>query len=119
VRVRLARVPSKFDAFKASVESDKRLGFEAMREPEYYAKQSEGTSMFISALGVVIAVFFSIGAMIGATITMYASVANRSREIGTLRALGFSRLSILLSFLFESVLLALLGGAARRSRPCP
>jgi putative ABC transport system permease protein len=109
MRVRLAD-PSQFDAFKASVESNRQLGFDVMREPEYYAKQSEGTSMFITALGVVIAFFFSIGAMIGATITMYASVANRSREIGTLRALGFSKGAILLSFLIESLLLALLGG---------
>jgi putative ABC transport system permease protein len=102
--------PSAFDAFRASVESDKRLGLQAIRETKYYEKQSEGTSIFISALGTMIAVFFSIGAMIGATITMYASIANRRREIGTLRALGFSRLSILFCFLFEAVLLALGGG---------
>lgn len=102
--------PSSFDAFQASVESDKRLGLQAHRETKYYEKQSEGTSLFISALGTMIAVFFSVGAMIGATITMYASIANRRREIGTLRALGFSRLSIMFCFLFEAVLLALAGG---------
>jgi putative ABC transport system permease protein len=59
----------------------------------------------------VIAIFLSVGAMIGAMITMYAAVANRGREIATLRALGFSKFSILLSFLLESVVLALLGGA--------
>ena len=63
-----------------------------MREAEYYEKQSQGISIFITVLGVVIAFFFGIGAMIGAMITMYAAVANRQREIGTLRALGFSRL---------------------------
>lgn len=78
-----------------------------MREGEYYEKQSAGTSMFITAMGVMIAVFFSIGVMI----TMHASIANRQREIGTLWVLGFSRLSILTSFLIESVALALLGGA--------
>ena len=56
-------------------------------------------------------IFFAIGAMIGATITMYAAVANRQREIGTLRALGFSRRSILASFLLEAILLSAIGGA--------
>ncbi|WP_437722159.1 ABC transporter permease [Sorangium sp. So ce861] len=110
VRARLAS-ESKFDAFEASIEQNRNLGLEVMRESDYYDKQSEGTSMFIQGMGVLIAVFFSIGAMIGAMITMHASIANRQREIGTLRALGFSRLSILTSFLIESVLLALVGGA--------
>ncbi|MFO0635240.1 MAG: FtsX-like permease family protein [Nannocystaceae bacterium] len=100
-----------FDGFAAAIEQDKRLGLASMREPEYYRKQSENTSIFIMAMGTIIAVFFSIGAMIGGMITMYGSVAHRKREIGVLRALGFSRLSIMASFLFESVLLALLGGA--------
>lgn len=102
---------SKYDAFRAAMETDKQLGLEAFREDEYYRKQSEGTSIFIKALGIVITFFFSIGAMIGATITMHAAVAQRQREIGTLRALGFSRLSILSSFLLESLILALIGGA--------
>jgi putative ABC transport system permease protein len=93
------------------MESDKALGYQALRETEYFEKQSEGTSLFIGAMGTLVSVFFAIGAMIGAMITMYAAVANRQREIGTLRALGFSRISILSSFLIESVLLALLGGA--------
>lgn len=109
VRVRLSS-PSAYDGFDAAVESDKNLGFEALREIEYYEKQSEGMTMFVTALGAVIAFFFSVGAMIGATITMYGSIANRQREIGTLCALGFSRSGILLSFLLESVVLALGGG---------
>jgi putative ABC transport system permease protein len=109
VRVRLVS-PSKFDAFESSIEQNRQLGLEVMRESEYYEKQSEGTSLFITAMGVLIAVFFSIGAMIGAMITMHASIANRQREIGPLRALGFSRLSILSSFLLESILLATVGG---------
>jgi putative ABC transport system permease protein len=100
-----------FDAFKAAMENDKQLGLEALRESEYYDKQSEGTSIFVSALGVTIALFFSVGAMIGASITMYAAVAQRRREIGTLQALGFSRGAILLSFLLEAFVLALAGGA--------
>ncbi len=103
--------PAAFDAFQAAVESDKRAGFMALRETDYYEKQSQGTSIFIQVLFGLIAVFVAIGAIIGATITMYATVANRQREIGTLRALGFSRFGILLSFLFESVVLALMGGA--------
>jgi putative ABC transport system permease protein len=110
VRARLAS-ESAFDAFKLAVEEDKQLGFQATRETEYYEKQSEGTSIFVTALGSIIAFFFSVGAMIGAMITMYASIANRQREIGTLRALGFSRRSILFSFLLESLLLSLIGGA--------
>jgi putative ABC transport system permease protein len=109
VRVRLES-PTKFDGFKASLESNRQLGLEAQRDSEYYEKQSQGLSIFITALGVFIAFFFFVGAVIGAVITMLASVANRQREIGTLRALGFSRFSIILSFLFESTLLALAGG---------
>jgi putative ABC transport system permease protein len=101
-----------FDGFQAAVESDKRLGLMATRETKYYEKQSEGTSLFISVLGSVIAFFFSLGAMIGAMNTMYASIANRQREIGTLRALGFSRAAILVAFLIEGVLLSALGGIA-------
>lgn len=103
--------PAKYDAFAATMEHDKQLGLEVFREPEYYRKQSEGTSIFITAIGALISFFFSLGAMIGATITMYAAVSQRTREIGTLQALGFSRLAVLLSFLFESIVLAL-GGAA-------
>lgn len=110
VRVRLASAAS-FDTFKAAMEGDKAYGYLTLRESDYFEKQSEGTSLFINAMGTLVSVFFAIGAMIGAMITMYAAVANRQREIGTLRALGFSRTSILVSFLLESVLLALLGGA--------
>lgn len=102
--------PSRYEAFKAIMETDKQLGLEALREKDYYEKQSQGTSIFVWALGVVITIFFSIGAMIGATITMNAAVAQRQREIGTLRALGFSRTSILFSFLLEAVVLASIGG---------
>jgi putative ABC transport system permease protein len=109
VRVMLVSA-DKMDAFKAGVESDKQLQLEVHPEQVYFEKVSEGTSAFVTGLGVAIAVFFSIGAMIGALITMYASVAQRRKEIGTLRALGFSRFAILLSFLMESMMLALAGG---------
>lgn len=101
---------SKFDAFESTIETDKQLGLEAYRESAYYEKQSEDTTKFVTYLGVVTAVLFSFGAMIGAMITMYAAVSQRRREVGTLRALGFSRPSILMSFLLEAVLLALVGG---------
>jgi putative ABC transport system permease protein len=109
VRVRLES-PTKFDAFRAGVENDKRLGLQALRETTFYEKQSEGAAKFVRILGTIVSVFFAGGAMIGAMITMFAAVANRQREIGTLRALGFSRTSVLISFVLEAVLLAVVGG---------
>jgi putative ABC transport system permease protein len=103
--------PTKFDAFRAGVENDKRLGLQAVRETTFYEKQSEGVAKFVGILGTIVSIFFAAGAMIGAMITMYGAVASRQREIGTLRALGFSRSSVLSSFLFEAVLLAVVGGA--------
>jgi putative ABC transport system permease protein len=110
VRLRLEN-PSKFDGFKASLESNRQLGLEAYTEQAYYERLSSQLAGFVFWLGVAIAFFFSVGAMIGAMITMYAAVSNRQREIGTLRALGFSKVSIIGSFLLESILLALAGGA--------
>jgi putative ABC transport system permease protein len=109
VRVKLES-PTKLDGFKAAVEQNPQLEAQVMSETEYYEKQSEGTSIFIKAMGIVITVFFSGGAIVGAWITMHASVANRKREIATLRALGFGKGSILFSFLLESVVLAFGGG---------
>ncbi len=102
--------PGRFDAVKEVIESDPRLTLEAKRETRFYADQSESLARFIFYLGTTISIIFSIGAIIGAMITMYASVASRTAEIGTLRALGFSRGSILIAFLGESLLLGLLGG---------
>ena len=99
-----------FAAVKAAIESDPRLTLEAKRETQFYADQSEALSTFIRILGISLSVIFSIGAVIGAMITMYAAVANRTAEIGTLRALGFRRTSILAAFLLESLFLSLLGG---------
>ncbi|MEP7276367.1 MAG: ABC transporter permease [Betaproteobacteria bacterium] len=102
--------PARFDDVKREIESDPRLTLEAKRERRFYAEQSEALSKFITYLGTSISIIFSIGAIIGAMITMYASVASRTGEIGTLRALGFSRGSILAAFMIESLLLGLLGG---------
>jgi putative ABC transport system permease protein len=102
--------PGQFDAVKTAIENDPRLTLEAKRERRFYAEQSEALSKFISYLGTSISIIFSIGAVIGAAITMYASVASRTGEIGTLRALGFSRGAILAAFLGEALLLGLIGG---------
>jgi ABC-type antimicrobial peptide transport system permease subunit len=112
----------RFDAVKSTIESDPRLTLEAKRETRFYADQSEALSKFISYLGTTISVIFSIGAIIGAMITMYARVASRTAEIGTLRA-RVSRTAILVAFLVEALTLGLLGGviglvAASSCRRC-
>lgn len=117
VRLRLTG-PDAFDAYKRTIESNRQLGLEVHRETTYYEKQSEGSSAFILGMGGTIAFFFALGAMIGAMITMYSAVANRRREIGTLRALGFGKLSIMTSFLLESVLLSLIGGGLGALASC-
>jgi len=101
---------TKFDAFKTAMERDKQLGLQTLPEVAYYEQQSEGTAKLVSWMMGIVVFFFSIGAIIGAMITMYAAVAHRKREVGTLRALGFSRLTILSSFLLESTILAFIGG---------
>jgi len=101
--------PSKHDAFKAAVEHDKQLGLEVAREQTYYEKQSQGMATFMGILGWVISVFFIAAAIIGAFITMNTAVAHRQREVGTLRALGFSRWAVLMSFILECILLSLAG----------
>jgi putative ABC transport system permease protein len=99
-------------SFKTRFESETRLQqLQIKDEKEYYNEQSRPLASFLTVLGGIITGIFSFGAMIGAMITMYASVANRTVEIGTLRALGFLRRSILLAFLLESLLIALIGGA--------
>jgi ABC-type lipoprotein release transport system permease subunit len=99
-----------FDAYKATLESDPRLTLEVKRERQFYADQSELLANFIRILGLALTAIFSIGAVIGAMITMYAAVASRTGEIGTLRALGYRRSAVLGAFLTESLLLALIGG---------
>ncbi len=99
-----------FGAVKTQLESDPRLNVSVKTEVQFYAEQSEQMAKFIRVLGISITLIFSIGAVIGAAITMYASVANRTGEIGTLRALGFTRRAILQAFLLEAILLGELGG---------
>jgi len=103
--------PGQFDALKARLGADPRTQYiEPKRERDFYREQSQTMATFIKILGLVVTIIFSIGAMIGAMITMYAAVANRVVEVGTLRALGFQRRSVLSAFLVESLLLALVGG---------
>ena len=106
------RDSSEFAAFKERIEGDPRLTLEAKRETRYYLDQSESMARFLRILGLTLTIIFSLGAVIGAMITMYAAVANRTTEIGTLRALGFEKGSILIAFILESLFLGLLGGIA-------
>ena len=99
-----------FDTIKARLEGDPRLTIEVKPEKQFYAEQSEQLAKFIGYLGTTLSIIFSIGAIVGAMITMYASVASRTGEIGTLRALGFPRSSILIAFLIEALVLGLVGG---------
>ncbi len=102
--------PSMFDSFKAAVEADPRLYLQPKREQDYYAEQSQAMTTVIRVFGTFVTLILSIGAMFGAMNTMYAAVAYRTREIGTLRALGFSRFRIVTAFLAESIALAVVGG---------
>ncbi|HPI93001.1 MAG TPA: ABC transporter permease [Deltaproteobacteria bacterium] len=102
--------PERFESVRSFIEGDPRLTLMAKRETVFYLDQSEMMAKFLRILGVSLTVIFSLGAMIGAMITMYAAVANRTAEIGTLRALGFRRRAILASFLMESLLLGFIGG---------
>jgi ABC-type antimicrobial peptide transport system permease subunit len=99
-----------FTQVKSDIENDPRLTLEVKRETKYYADQSEMMAKFLRILGITLTIIFSLGAVIGAMITMYAAVSNRTAEVGTLRALGFQRISILKTFIMESLLVGLAGG---------
>jgi putative ABC transport system permease protein len=102
--------PEVLPAFKARLERDPRFKVSVKREPEYYEGKAEGLARLIRVTGLFLTVVFSVGAILGATMTMSASVAHRTTEIGTLRTLGFTRSHILQAFLLESILLGLAGG---------
>jgi len=97
------------DQFAGRIEAEQRLKLEAKPEIKYYEEQTSSAGP-IKALGTLVAVILGIGACFGGMNTMYAAVAARTKEIGTLRALGFSRLSILTSFVIESLILSFFGG---------
>ena len=99
-----------FDRFKDSLTTDPRLNVKVLKQADYYAEQSNLVYKLITGLGTIIAALMGIGALFGALNTMFTAVAARTREIATLRALGFGRSPIVISVLLESFLLALLGG---------
>jgi putative ABC transport system permease protein len=100
-----------FQKFKDAVTSDPRLNFDVTREIDYYAKQSTRMTQLITILGGLVAFVMAIGAVFGALNTMYSAVAERGREIATMRALGFSGGAVVVSFLIEALLIAFVGGA--------
>jgi putative ABC transport system permease protein len=102
--------PEAFDEFKDTLTSDPRLNVKPMREAEYYASQSTVVYNMITGLGTLIAVIMGLGAVFGALNTMYTAVAGRTREIATLRALGFRAGPVVISVVSESLMLAFAGG---------
>ena len=102
---------SQLERVRAAIDADPRLKLDAKPEIAFYAEQSEALATFIRILGLSLSIIFSIGAIVGAMITMFAAVAQRTGEIGMLRALGFRRSAVLGAFLGEALLLALVGGA--------
>jgi len=103
--------PSHLAALKKRLEADPRMSASVHREDQFYAAQSGTLAGLLRTLGTFVTLIMALGAIFGALNTMYASVGARTKEIGTLRAIGFSRGAVLLSVLVESTLLALLGGA--------
>ena len=99
-----------FDQLKDALTTDPQLNVTAMREPDYYERQSQTLQTVIRTIGVAIAGLMGIGAIFGAVNTMYNAVASRSREIATLRALGFGSLPVVVSVLAEAVALSVIGG---------
>lgn len=97
------------DALAEVLTQDKQVGLSVARESAYYEKVSGGVADIISVLGIVQTIIFSLGAVLGAMVTMYAAIAQRGREIGVLRALGFGHRQIIATFLLESVALSLAG----------
>ena len=102
--------PAAFQQFKDAVTADPRMNVDVWREIDYYAKQSTTMTRLITVLGGFIAAIMAIGAIFGALNTMYSAVAERGREIATMRALGFSTWNVILSFLFEALLISFAAG---------
>lgn len=102
--------PATFQEFKDAVTSDPRMNVDVYREIDYYAKQSTTMTKLITVLGGLVALIMAVGAIFGALNTMYSAVAERGREIATMRAVGFSSWNVILSFLFEALLISFLGG---------
>lgn len=109
VTVRLAS-PDALARFKDALTSDPRLTVQVDREIEYYDKQSRALTRLIIVLGSIVGVVMGVGAVFGALNTMYSAVAERTREIATMRAVGFGAGSVVVSFVFEALCIALIGG---------
>jgi putative ABC transport system permease protein len=103
--------PGAFQQFKDAVSKDPRLNVDVSREIDYYAKQSQTFTRLITILGGLVAGVMAIGAIFGALNTMYSAVAERTREIAVMRALGFGAAAVVFSFLIEALLIAFVGGA--------
>lgn len=104
------RSSAAFPAFKAALTGNPQLNVLVYRESRYFAQQASGLSRFITSVGGLIALLMGIGAIVGAINILHSMVSARSRDIGTLRALGFSRLAVAVSILVEGLLLGLIGG---------
>jgi putative ABC transport system permease protein len=102
--------PAAYNQLKDALTADPKLTVEVDRELDYYARQSQVLTTLITVLGGLVAVIMGIGAVIGALNTMYSAVSERSREIATMRAIGFAGSSIAVSFVFEALIIALIGG---------
>ena len=102
--------PAAFDAFKDALTTDPRLNVKVMRETDYFADQSTMVTKLVTTLGFIVASLMAVGAVFGALNTMYSSVSVRTREIATLRALGFGSGAVVVSVMLESIALALVGG---------
>jgi putative ABC transport system permease protein len=102
--------PAALREFKDAVTSDPRLTVDVSREVDYYDKQSRALTVLITTLGGIVAFIMGIGAVFGALNTMYSAVAERSREIATLRAIGFGAASVVFSFVLEALLISFAGG---------
>jgi putative ABC transport system permease protein len=102
--------PGAFQQFKDAVTSDPRMNVDVTREIDYYAKQSTTMTRLITVLGGLVAAIMAIGAVFGALNTMYSAIAERGREIATMRAVGYSSANVILSFLFEALLISFVGG---------
>jgi len=103
--------PDALQQFKDSVTADPRLNVDVSREIDYYSKQSTRMTQLITILGGLVASVMAIGAIFGALNTMYSAVAERGREIATMRALGFGGAAVVFSFLIEALLISFIGGA--------
>jgi putative ABC transport system permease protein len=102
--------PAAYQQFADAIKTDPRLNLDVTREIDYYAKQSTRMTTLITVLGGLVAAIMAVGAVFGALNTMYSAVAERGREIATMRALGFTSFNVILSFLFEALLISFVGG---------